>query len=128
MNLTIMGSRMIDPVRIGNPSKPDCRCLENDAGKSPQCSNCLHFECHRCTYPNEGDCRRHAPIAQAGSKEGWPRGQWPNVRRSDLCGDYEPRWRPATQEELRAAELRHDRLFEEIEIGIQANSVPPSTL
>lgn len=63
-----------------------CSCIALDLDKDDQCSNCTHFHCLKCTYPNRGDCRRHAP--QAGPTLDDP-ARWPQVERVFLCGDYE---------------------------------------
>ncbi len=63
-------------------------CQDFTKFASPCCDNCQHGICPGCTYPNEIDCRRHAPEGDR---------KWPRVHRGDLCWDYQP---ATTREEL----------------------------
>lgn len=54
------------------------------------CDTCRYGVCPGCTFPNEIDCRRHAPTLDV------RRGRWPKVSRSDWCGDYEAFRPPAS--------------------------------
>lgn len=68
----------------------NCSCLE--LSKPNTCGTCLYGACPGCTYPNELDCRRHAPIAMAGKVREYgvdSHTLWPKVRRNGWCGDYQ---------------------------------------
>ena len=45
-------------------------------------------------YPSEGECRRHAPIAdpagRRGSFDNPLEGRWPMTGKDDGCGDHRP--------------------------------------
>lgn len=47
--------------------------------------------CQRCIYfrpdgPDDGECRRHAPVAR--EHDGAPRAAWPQLGPADWCGDF----------------------------------------
>jgi hypothetical protein len=64
----------------------NCSCLKLSKGEC--CGTCRWGFCYSCTYPNLIQCRRHAPNP-AQPTDMFTRGQWPNVSRGDICGDYE---------------------------------------
>lgn len=66
-----------------------CHCQRLSDGMSPRCDNCRFGVCSGCSFPNELDCRRHAPVMDP-ARHAW-RGVWPLVVRAGLCGDYERR-------------------------------------
>lgn len=67
-----------------------CGCLELDEHTSDACVTCRFGVCLGCTYPNDLECRRHAPKADVERD----RAAWPMVRRSHWCGDFERRYVP----------------------------------
>jgi hypothetical protein len=79
-----------------------CSC--DSLGTPNTCSGCRYGVCPGCTFPNEIDCRRHAPIVSlshfdfdgSGLLKEDVRTHWPKVHRSYWCGDYEAR--PAPEE------------------------------
>lgn len=50
-----------------------------------RCENCRFWQIQEPVAYLEGVCKRHAPIIT-----NTHRGQWPSVKGSELCGDYEP--------------------------------------
>jgi hypothetical protein len=63
----------------------NCSCLK--LGTIPSCSTCRFGFCLCCTYPNDIECHRHAPIRTTDDE--LRRAIWPRVPRSAICGDYE---------------------------------------
>ncbi len=67
-----------------------CSCLER--GGEERCAACRFGVCPGCTYPNEIQCRRRAPVSSSQSLfDAAPRPIWPLVPRSGWCGEYEAR-------------------------------------
>ncbi len=78
------------PLPVPTSSSPDaekppmnCGCLEH--AEPNTCASCVYGFCTRCTFPQEIECRRHAPAV------GERRGVFPMVRREAWCGDFESR-------------------------------------
>jgi hypothetical protein len=65
-----------------------CMCLDDATGVC--CATCKYGVCWGCTYPNMINCHRHAPTRKPDDEVMWAEGRWPQVHRSDICGDYEP--------------------------------------
>lgn len=68
----------------------NCSCLKH--GDPGTCGTCRYGVCPRCTYPNNIECRRHAPVIVARPANSSMRdvGRYPETPRGGWCGDYEP--------------------------------------
>jgi len=60
--------------------------LKNDA-EAVVCFNCFFYD-HPENNNAHGFCRRHAPAARAAKDAAILIGVWPEVRRSDWCGEF----------------------------------------
>jgi hypothetical protein len=63
----------------------NCECMK--WAKPNTCEACRFGFCPRCTYPQEIECRRRAPIRD----EARGNAVWPMVSRDAWCGDFEAR-------------------------------------